>query len=160
MSSRKFVTRAAAVASFAGLAIAFSPAAAFAQDNGEGNLNVGSLFNVLDAEALGGSLTGSLFDSDPASGSLGSVGGMLNEGSLNMGLQNAQGSTSGSAGSIGDVAGIFKTDTFGATIAGSLEAASSGPSSTENLDRDNVSGSIANFLGAIQDSQADAPVTE
>lgn len=162
MLSRKLVVRTAAVASFAGMAIAFSSGAAFAQDAGtvtdpsaeQGTLNLGSLFNVLDTDKLSGSLTGSLMDSDPSTGSTSSVGAVLNEGSLTLGLKNAQGSTTGSAGSVGDAAGIFKPDTFGPTVAGSIESASSGPSSTETLDRDTVSGSIANFLGAVQDANA------
>lgn len=151
MTSRKFAARTAAVASFAGLAVAFAPAAAFAQD---GELNVGSLFNVFDTDNLSGSLAGSVAGDNNKADAFGSLGAVLNQGSLQIGLENAQGSTSGSAGSIGEAAGTINNDPtkgFAPTVAGSIESASAGPSSSEGLDETRVQGSIANFLGAIKD---------
>lgn len=151
MTSRKFVGRTAAVASFAGLAMVLAPAAAFAQS---GEMNVGSVFNVLDSDALSGSLAGSIAGENNNADSFGSLGAVLNQGSLQIGLENAQGSTSGSAGSIGEAAGTINEDPttgFAPTVAGSIESASAGPGSAEGLDQSRVQGSIANFLGAIQD---------
>ncbi|MGN0101439.1 hypothetical protein [Dietzia sp. CH92] len=116
--SARTLTRSAAVAGALGLAVAFGAPAATAQ---EGSLDAGSLLTIFDLQELAGSVEGSLAGEGGAdAGSVGSVVGLLDPGSIAAAVEVAQGST----GSIGDLAGVIDPDGFGEVIAGSIESAS------------------------------------
>lgn len=145
ISVRTF-TKSAAVAGALGIAFALGAPAAHAQDEG---LDFGSLLGILDMENVAGSITGSLTGEGGAdTGSAGSLAGFLNEGSLEIGVGTAQGS-SGSAGSVGEAAGTLNPGGFGEIVGGSIETMSADEEGATGSLGEIPAASIENFFGTL-----------
>lgn len=146
MFSRTLARR-AAIAAIVGISFAAVPAVASAAP-AEGD--PGSVLGIFDLSKLGGSVQGSLQNEDTGSISSESLGGLVNAGSLETGVEVSQGSTSGSAGSLGEAAGTLNAEAFGTLVGGSLESASAkDEDGNSSLSDPKVLGSVGDFFANL-----------